>query len=71
MEIKGTLIVYPVVHWVTPKSFAELEQVGLIYKFHDFVDTDNMDFVQELIDWARADSETFDYWTARFIPNAG
>ena len=71
MEAKGTLIVYPDVRWVAPKSFAELKQVGLVYKFYDFVDTNDMDFIQALIDWVRADSKNFDYWTARFIPNAG
>ena len=71
METKGTLIVYPEVRWVTPKSFKELEDHGFVYKFYDFVDDDNIDFVLALIDWVRADSNTFDYWTPSFIPNAG
>lgn len=71
MATKGTLIVYPDVHWIIPKTFVELERVGFVYKFYDFVDNDDIDFVQTLINWVRSDSNTFDYWTARFIPNAG
>ena len=71
METKGTLIVYPDVRWVTPKSFKDLENAGFVYKFHDFVNDDNIDFVLAIINWVRADSKTFDSWTARFIPNAG
>ena len=71
METKGTLIVYPDVRWVTPKTFKDLEDSGFVYKFYDFVDDDNLDFVLALIDWVRADSNTFAYWTASFIPNAG
>lgn len=71
METKGTLIVYPEVWWVTPKSFKELEEHGFVYKFRDFVVDGNIDFVLALINWVRADSNTFDYWTASFIPNAG
>lgn len=71
METKGTLIVYPDVRWVTPKSFGELEDHGFVYKFRDFVDDDNIDFIISLINWICADSKTYDYWTARFIPNAG
>ena len=71
METIGTLIVYPDVRWVTPKTFKDLEDSGFVYKFYDFVDDNNIDFVQALIDWVQADSNTFDYWTASFIPNAG
>lgn len=71
METKGTLIIYPDVRWMTPKSFKELEDAGFVYKFHDFVDDDNINFVLTLINWVRADSNTFDYWTANFIPDAG
>ena len=71
MGTKGTLIVYPDVRWIPPKTFAELEQVGLVYKFYNFVDTDDIDFVQALMEWVRVDSDTYDYWTARLIPNAG
>lgn len=71
MGTKGTLIVYPDVRWIPPKTFKDLEDSGFVYKFYDFVDDDNIDFVLALIDWVRADSNTFDYWTASFIPNAG
>ena len=71
METKGILIVYPDVRWVTPKSFKELEEHGFVYKFHDFVDDGNIDFVHALINWVRADSKTFYFWAAKFIPNAG
>lgn len=71
MEAKGTLIVYPDVRWDAPKSFRELEYDGLVYKFYNFVDNGDIDSVLAIIDWVRVDSNTFDHWTASFIPNAG
>ena len=71
METKGTLIVYPDVRWVTPKSFADLEQVGLVYKFHDFEFIDSTDYMQSVLDQVSAKSNTYNYWTFHFIPNAG
>ena len=44
---------------------------GAVAGEYNFVDNDDIDFVQALINWVRADSKTYDYWTASFIPNAG
>lgn len=68
MKAKGTLIVYPDVHWATPKSFKDLENAGFIYKFYDFV-VDYNDSIAPIINQVCADSKSFKYWAALFIPS--